>query len=144
MTQAPDDVALPPPGSPGDQSSGLADVARRFRAGGATREELSQAFVKGVLFCPVGDSGVVRIGPEGQGFVPMYSSEVALARGQGACEWFTGQGSDLLSIVAPGDGIVVDRGSDSEVALPAWAVLRNDGAGALDNDRSPDEGAPTR
>lgn len=111
-----------PVGEPGDQSSGLAEAARRFRSGDASPEELSLAFVGAVLFCPIGEQGPRVIEAAGSRLVPMYSSELAMARGEGPCEWFSGAGSDLVRVVPAGCGMVVDRGSDSEVVLESWAI----------------------
>lgn len=123
----------------GDRAVGVAEVARRFRAGQASGEELSWAFVASTLFCPIADRGVQTITALGRRLVPLYSSERALAIGEGPCEWFSGTGADLVTLVPDGCGIVLDRGSDSEIGLEAWALRRLGATDALE----PGEGEPT-
>jgi len=107
----------------GGDLSPLAEVARRFRSGEATAEELSLVFVQSVLFCRGGvEPEFTAIGEIDKGFVPMYTSEVTLARAEGQCMWFTGTGRTLVGLIPPGYGVVVDRGTEGEVALASWAI----------------------
>lgn len=112
-------------GCPGDQSADLAETARRFRIDRASPEELSLAFGEAVLFCPISSDGVRTVEAGASSYVPLYSSERTLARGEGPCEWFSGAGIDLVGVVPEGAGIVIDRGSDSEVVLENWAIHRS-------------------
>jgi len=103
----------------------LSDVARRFRLGEASGEELSFVFGEAMLYCVKPEQpGFMAVGEPGAGFVPMYSSEIALARAEGECEWFAAKGVDLVPQVPEGYGIVLDHGSDAEVTLAAWAIKR--------------------
>lgn len=131
------DVSLVPVGCPGDQSSALAETARSFRAGRASPEELSLAFVGAVLFCPIVGDGVCTVTSDDRPYMPMYTSESRLARGHGPCEWFSGVGADLVRVTADGCGIVVDPGTDSEVVLESWAIHPSGAAGDTHGDEEP-------
>lgn len=105
----------------------LTEVARLFRKGEISAEGLSFAFAESVLFCRRGDDlTFAAIGEEGAGLIPMYSSELTLFRGEGACGWFTGTGKTLLPLVPLGYGVVLDFCNDSQVVLAALAIRRPD------------------
>lgn len=134
-------VSLCPPGSPGDQSSGLREIALLFRAGRAPAEALSLAFVKAVLFCPIVETGISSVISGGTHYLLTYSSEATLCGGEGACAWFTDTGGALLKKVPESYGIVLDLGSDSQVILAPWAIHRQatasrTGVGSTDTDNS--------
>jgi hypothetical protein len=104
-------------------TANFVDVARRFHRDEATGEELSLAFERATLFCRRGDEvGFMALGDEDLGWIPVYSSDLALARAEGVCAWFSAPGADLLELVPDGYGIVVDYGSDTEVTVSAEAV----------------------
>jgi hypothetical protein len=100
----------------------LVAVARRFRAGDATGEELTVAFAQADVFCVhTPEPGFLAVGNDDGGFVPMYSSEETLLAAEGSCAFFSAPAATLLPLVPEGYGLVVDLGSDHQVALPSWA-----------------------
>ena len=50
------------------------------------------------------------LGPPGAGLIALYSSLEALAAQAGECDWASAPGADLLELVPPGYGVVVDPG----------------------------------
>jgi hypothetical protein len=112
-------------------TTNFAEVASKFCRDEATGEELSRALEHTILFCRRGDEvGFMAFGDEGEGWIQMYSSDLALARAEGACPWFSAPASDLLALVPAGYGVVFDRGSDSEVSVPSDAISRLEPNGA--------------
>lgn len=105
----------------------VAEVARRFRAGGASGDVLTDAVVEATLYCFRGDEpGFMAFGEPGSGFVPMYSSPETLVHVEGdECPWFAAKGGDLLRLVPEGYGVVLDPGAESEICLAAWAIRRD-------------------
>jgi hypothetical protein len=107
----------------------LADIARAFRAGRASGEQLSLAFARATVFCVHSElPGFMAIGEAGSGYVPFYTSPQTLADAEGNSPWFSARAVDLIRLVPDGYGVVVDWGSDTQVVLPA-AAFRNQRAG---------------
>ena len=71
-----------------------------------------------------GAPAVAALGPPGAGFVAMFSSLDALAAYAGECDWASAPGADLLELVPPGYGVVVDPGGPHPAVLAAWAITR--------------------
>lgn len=100
----------------------LTQVARRFHTGNATGKELSLAFARADVFCVYTEEpGFLAVETDEGGFVPMYSSEDALLEEEGPCAFFSAPAARLVPLVPEGYGLVVDLGSEHQVALPSWA-----------------------
>lgn len=71
-----------------------------------------------------GRPAIAALGPPGAGYVALYSSLEALAGRAGECDWAAARGADLLALVPPGYGVVVDPGGPHPAVLAAWAITR--------------------
>ena len=71
-----------------------------------------------------GAPAVAALGPPGAGYLALYSSLEALAAQAGECDWAAAPGADLLELVPPGYGVVVDPGGPQPAVLAAWAISR--------------------
>ena len=71
-----------------------------------------------------GAPAIVALGPPGAGYLALYSSLEALAAQAGECDWASAPGADLLELVPPGYGVVVDPGGPQPAVLAAWAIRR--------------------
>jgi hypothetical protein len=71
-----------------------------------------------------GVPAVAALGPPGAGYLALYSSLEALASYAGECDWASAPGADLLELVPPGYGVVVDPGGPHPAVLAAWAIGR--------------------
>lgn len=85
---------------------------------------------------------VTNLGPRGS-WMPVFSSLEGLARHVGECDYFSATGADLLELVPPGVGVMLDpddthrfpivaRMAPPEVVARAWAdaVAARTAAGA--------------
>lgn len=71
-----------------------------------------------------GAPAVAALGAPGAGYLALYSSLEALADLVGECDWAAAPGAELLELVPPGYGVVVDPGGPRPAALPASAITR--------------------
>ena len=71
-----------------------------------------------------GAPAVAALGPPGAGYLALYSSLEALAAQAGEWHWAAAPGADLLELVPPGYGVVVDPGGPQPAVLAAWAISR--------------------
>jgi hypothetical protein len=117
----------------------LRETAERFCAGESVGDQLTLALLASVLFYRGDEEGsFMALEAAGETFVPLYSSEWALAVGEGPCKWFTGHGQVLVPLIPPGVGLVIDLGSPHEITLAAWAINHD-----LDSaERSAEESSP--
>jgi type III secretion system (T3SS) SseB-like protein len=69
-----------------------------------------------------GAPAVAALGPPGAGYLALYSSLEALAAQAGECDWAAAPGVDLLELVPPRYGVVVDPGGPQPAVLAAWAI----------------------
>ena len=110
-------------GGPGRRP--LADVARGFAAGEADAHALHEAFVAATLWCEAGDRpGFQALGTPGAGMIPVFTSEIELARAHGAVSWFSTTGSDLLDLVPEGYDLVLDMAGETPLLLRPAALRR--------------------
>jgi hypothetical protein len=101
----------------------LAEVASEFAAGRATPQGLHDAFVSATVFCEAGDRpGFVAVGPPGDGFIPVFTSDRELARARGAVRWFSTTGADLLGLVPDGYDLILDIAGPTPLRLCPAAV----------------------
>lgn len=125
---------------PVSEPAGLAPVLARWAAGELEAADLHAAFEAATLFVrrmPAADGrpAVAALGRPGAGFVALYSSLDALARhaGQDALarhagrDWASAPGGDLLDLVPPGYGVVVDPAGPHPAVLSAAAFGRDAG-----------------
>ncbi|HKY74613.1 MAG TPA: SseB family protein [Acidimicrobiia bacterium] len=113
-----DQRAMPPPS--------LAEVASDAAAGRATPQELHDAFLKAQVVCEAGDRpGFVAVGPPGDGFIPVFTSEVELARARGPVRWFATTGADLFGLVPEGYDLILDIAGLAPLRLSPSAVQRS-------------------
>jgi hypothetical protein len=106
-----------------DSSDLLAEVAKLV-AGDGDIPALLNALRRTRLYCVRLDHvGFAAIGPPGAGMVPVFTSEEELARYAGACDWFSGPGSDVLDLLPPGYDLALDLAGPHPVRLHAamWA-----------------------
>ncbi len=69
-----------------------------------------------------GAPAIAAFGAPGAGYVALYSSLEALAAQVGECDWASAPGAELLQLVPPGYGVVVDPGGGHPAVLPASAI----------------------
>lgn len=112
--------------------AGLATVLARWAAGELEAADLQAAFEAATLFVrrmPSADGrpAVAALGRPGAGLVAFYSSLDALARHTGHGDWASARGGDLLDLVPPGYGVVVDPAGPHPATLSATAFGRDAG-----------------
>jgi hypothetical protein len=96
----------------------IESATRSLLAGEIEFDEYVGTFLNGRVWFKRGDEvGFLAVGPPGNGFIPIYSSELALARGEGECEWASTTGEDVLRLLPRGYDFLLDRGSDTELRL---------------------------
>jgi hypothetical protein len=106
-----------------DAERSLGAVAQRFVVGAARVEDLHQAFLAAVVFCPAGERpGFVALGDPPAGVVPMFSSEGELVRLAGAVAWFSATGRDVLALLPSGYDVLLDPGGESPLRLRPAAL----------------------
>lgn len=111
----------------------LAEIADDFAAGRATPQELHDAFLSATVFCEAGDRpGFVAVGPPGDGFIPVFSSEAELVRARGPVKWFSTTGADLFGLVPDGYDLILDSAGPAPLRLNPSAVQ---GTAAREADR---------
>jgi hypothetical protein len=75
------------------------------------------------VFCEAGERpGFVAVGPPGDGFIPVFSSEGELARNRGAVRWFSTTGADLFGLVPDGYDLILDIAGPAPQRLSPSAV----------------------
>ncbi len=106
----------------------LAVVVAGFARGDSTPEQLHAAFLAATVYAPrpvrPQRPGVLAAGPVGAGHVPVFTSLDELGRWAGECDWFATTGADLLDLLPPGYGLLVDPAGDHPVGLAAWSLRR--------------------
>lgn len=87
-------------------------------------QELREAFVSARLYCQAAERpGVLALGEPGAGLVPAFTSPDRLAayvtaRGETeAANCFSTLGADLLGLLPPGYGLIVDPGTEHTLIL---------------------------
>lgn len=107
----------------------LAEVASDVAAGRATPQELHDAFLNAQVFCEAGDRpGFVAVGPPGDGFIPVFTSEAQLTRARGPVQWFATTGADLFGLVPEGYDLILDIAGPTPLRLSPSAVQRSTAA----------------
>lgn len=92
------------------------EATRRLLAQESTFEQFTEVFLHGRLWFKKGEElGFQAVGEPGRGYVPIFTSDRALARAEGQCEWISTTGRDLLGLVPEGYGFVLNHGSDTEL-----------------------------
>jgi hypothetical protein len=103
----------------------LAEVAEEFAAGRATPHDLHEAFLSATVFCEAGEQpGFVAVGPPGDGFIPVFSSEGELARARGPVKWFSATGADLFGLIPDGYDLILDIAGPAPLRLSPSAPER--------------------
>jgi hypothetical protein len=103
----------------------LAVTVRRWLDGSAGVEELHRAFLTATVFLQAGDRpGLIALGYPPDGLVPVWTSEVELARSVGASAWFSTTGADLLSLLPVGYDLLLDPDEDAALRLRPSALRR--------------------
>ncbi len=101
----------------------LADVARHYKQGKATPQELFDCFAASRLYSPAPPKpGVHILEVKGDRVVPVFSSEAELAKFMGRTKWFSTTGLDLLSLLPKGVTIGLDIASSHRLQLDPAAV----------------------
>jgi hypothetical protein len=107
----------PPPARP------LAEVAAAAKRGEADPQELFDTFLKSRLYLPRPPKpGVHIIEIQGKRVVPVFSSELELAKFAGKIDWFSTDGFDLLGLLPPGVFLGLDIDSPHRIQLNPAAV----------------------
>jgi hypothetical protein len=114
----------------GEPARPLADVAAAVKRDEATVAELFETFMRARLYLPRPPRpGVHHLDIEGRRVVPVFSSELELARFAGRIEWFSTLGFDLLDLLPAGVVLGLDIASPHRLQLhPADVHLERDEA----------------
>ena len=114
----------PDPASPdGGRPRPLAKVAQDAAEGRASAAELHEAFLAATVYCEAGDKpGFQAVGRPGAGLIPVFTSEVELARARGAVAWFSTTGADLLGLLPEGYDIGLDLAGETPLRLRPSAL----------------------
>jgi hypothetical protein len=103
----------------------LASAVRRWLDGSAGVEKLHRAFLSATVFLQAGDRpGLMAVGFPPDGLVPVWTSEVELARSVGASSWFSTTGADLLSLLPACYDLLLDPDGDAALRLRPSALRR--------------------
>jgi hypothetical protein len=107
----------------------LTPVLAAFAAGSVDGAALQAAFETATLFVQrvpdaSGGPAVAAVGPPGAGHVVVHASLRSLAAYAGPCDWASAPGADLLDLVPPGYGLLVDPAGPHPGVLPAGALRR--------------------
>jgi hypothetical protein len=107
----------------------LTPVLAAFAAGSVDGASLQTAFETATLFVhrvpsASGGPALAAVGPPGAGYVVVHASLLALAAYAGPCDWAGAPGADLLDLVPPGYGVVVDPAGQHPAVLAASALRR--------------------
>jgi hypothetical protein len=107
----------------------LTPVLAAFAAGSVDGAALQAAFETATLFvqrvpCGSGGPALAAVGPPGSGFLVVHASLRALAAYAGPCDWASAPGADLLDLVPPGYGLLVDPAGPHPAVLQAGALRR--------------------
>jgi hypothetical protein len=107
----------------------LTPVLAAFAAGSVDGAELQAAFETATLFVrrvpsASGGPALAAVGPPGAGYVVVHASRRTLAAYAGPCDWASAPGADLLDLVPPGYGLLVDPAGPHPAVLPARALRR--------------------
>jgi hypothetical protein len=107
----------------------LTPVLAAFAAGSIDGAALQAAFETATLFvrrAPSASGGpaLAAAGPPGAGYVVVHASLRTLATHSGPCDWASAPGADLLDLVPPGYGLLVDPAGPHPAVLPARALSR--------------------
>jgi hypothetical protein len=110
----------------------LAPVLAAFAAGSVDGAALQAAFDAATLFVQrvpggsdhPGGPALAAVGPPGAGYVVVHASLRALAAYAGPGDWASAPGADLLDLVPPGYGLLVDPAGPYPAVLPASALRR--------------------
>jgi len=107
----------------------LTPVLAAFAAGSVGGAALQAAFGTATLFVQrvpsaSGGPALAAVGPPGAGYVVVHASLRTLAAYAGPCDWASAPGADLLDLVPPGYGLLVDPAGAHPAVLPARALRR--------------------
>ncbi|MCF2532296.1 SseB family protein [Yinghuangia soli] len=124
------DFGMPPDGTAGNEVSGgghehgaaaeLTAQVALLAAGDGDAAALVAALRRTRLYCVRLDRvGFAAMGPPGAQMVPVFTSEEQLAvfLGEGAHDWFSLCGDDLLDLLPPGTDLALDLGGPQPVRL---------------------------
>ncbi len=106
----------------------LAHAAEAFAAGLVDSASFAAAFATGEVYAvrppPPAPPGLVALGEPGSGHVLVFTSLDELGRRCGECDWLRTTGDDLLALMPPGYGLLVDAAGEHPLVLPASAFHR--------------------
>lgn len=108
------------------EGSDLTAAAAEAASGELPPEAFSEVFLSSEIFCQRPERpGFLALGEPPDGLIPVFSAPAQLAAFTGgACDWFSTTGADLLSLVPPGFGLLLDPAADHAVRLDpaAWTA----------------------
>jgi hypothetical protein len=105
----------------------VTQVLAAFAAGAVDGAALQAAFETATLFVrrlpsASGGPALAAVGPPGAGYVVVHASLRTLAAHAGPCDWASAPGAELLDLVPPGYGVLVDPAGPHPAVLPPGAL----------------------